>query len=184
MITGTGFTYSGSFPNIQLTGGTITGVQETDSSNNVLATFTGFSISATAFNAAMASYVAGGANPDPTALNAFFLAQPYNATGGAGSDRLQGGNLNDTIIGSTGNDTIDGGAGTNTIDYSSLTTPGLVAIIQGGNGTVNKGGANGIGYADRRPDICRHRHRPQQWRRVLCRCGRDMSRPTAPTSTI
>ena len=75
------------------------------------------------------------------------------ATGGAGSDRLQGGNLDDTIIGSTGNDTLDGGTGTNTIDYSSLTTPGLFAIIQGGGGTVNKGGANGIGHADRRSDL-------------------------------
>ena len=39
-MTGTGFTYSGSSPNIQLTGGTITGIEEQDSSGNVLATFT------------------------------------------------------------------------------------------------------------------------------------------------
>ena len=144
VVTGTGFTYSGTFPNIQLTGGTITGVQEEDSSNDVLATFTGFSTSATAFEAAMASYVAGGASPNASALNAIFLALPYDATGGAGSDELQGGNLNDTFVGSTGNDTTNGGGGTNTVDYSSLTTPGLVAIVQGGGGTVNKGGGNGI----------------------------------------
>ena len=52
VVTGTGFTYSGSSPNIQLTGGTITGIQEQDTSNNVLATFAGLSISATALQTA------------------------------------------------------------------------------------------------------------------------------------
>ncbi len=42
-----------------------------------------------------------------------------------------------------GNDTVSGGAGPNTVDYSNLSTPGLVAIIAGVNGTVNKGGGNG-----------------------------------------
>ncbi len=143
VVTGTGFTYSGSYPNIQLTGGTITGVQVEDSSN-VLATFTGLSISATAFQAAMASYVAGGAPPNLAALNAIFLAQAYQVTGGAGLDKLQSGNLNDTFVASTGNDTINGGGGSNAADYSSLTTPGIIAIVQGGGGTVNKGGSNGV----------------------------------------
>ena len=144
VVTGSGFTYSGSAPNIQLTGGIINSVQEEDTSNNVLATFSGLVIPATTFQAAMNTYVAGGtANPNPTGLNAIFLAKLYDVTGGAGNDRFQGGNLNDVFYAGTGNDTVDGGAGTNTADYSSLTTPGLVAIIQGGGGTVNKGGANG-----------------------------------------
>ena len=144
VIAGAGFTYSGSFPAIQLTAGTITGLQEEDTSNNVLATFTGFSISATAFNAAMNTYMAGGANPNPSGLNAVFLALPYNVTGGAGSDNLQGGNVANTFYASTGDDTIDGGAGTNTADYSTLSSTGLVAIIQGAGGTVNKDAGNGV----------------------------------------
>jgi Ca2+-binding RTX toxin-like protein len=153
---GSAFTYSGSFPNIQLTGGIISSVQEEDTSNNVLATIAGLSIMATDFNSAMASYVAGGANPDPTALNALFLSLAYTVNGGAGSDKLQGGNLDDTIIGSTGNDSIDGGGGANTVDYSSLTSPGLFAIIQGGGGTVNKGGANGADTLTNAQDIVDH----------------------------
>ncbi len=143
VVSGTGFTYSGTSSNFQLTGGTITGIQVEDASNNVLATFTGLSISATAFQAAINSYLAGGANPDPTALNAIFLGLIYVATGGAGADHLQGGNASNTFEGSTGNDTIAGGTGQNTMDYSGMTSPGLIAIIAGGNGTVNKGGANG-----------------------------------------
>ena len=42
-----------------------------------------------------------------------------------------------------GHDNVSGGAGPNTVDYTNLATPGLVAIIQGGGGTVSKGGANG-----------------------------------------
>jgi Ca2+-binding RTX toxin-like protein len=88
--------------------------------------------------------MAGGANPDPSGLNAIFLALPYNVTGGAGSDSLQGGNVANTFYASTGDDSIDGGAGTNTADYSALSSTGLVAIIQGAGGTVNKDGGNGI----------------------------------------
>ncbi len=43
--------------------------------------------------------------------------------------------------------------GTNSVDYSSLTTPGLFAIIQGGGGTVNKGGANGTDRLAKVQDI-------------------------------
>ncbi len=43
-----------------------------------------------------------------------------------------------------GNDTISGSApGPNTVDYTNLSTPGLVAIVAGVNGTVNKGAGNG-----------------------------------------
>ena len=104
-------------------------------------------------------------------------------TGGAGLDRLQGGNLADTFLGSTGNDTINGGAGTNTVDYSSLTTPGLLPIVQGGIGTVSKGGANGTDTLNGVAKHRRHRERPQQ-----ATCSRWMprrkSRPMAPISTI
>ena len=143
MVTGTGFTYSGSSPNIQLTAGTITGIKIEDTSNNVLATYASLSMTAADFNFAMGTYLANPANPDPTGLNGLFVTPVITATGGAGSDRLQGGNLDDTVIGSAGNDTINGGTGTNTADYSGLTTPGLVAIVSGGAGTVNKGAANG-----------------------------------------
>jgi Ca2+-binding RTX toxin-like protein len=144
VVTGSGFTYSGSSPNIQLTGGIINSLQVEDTSSNVLATFSGLVILAATFQAAISSYVAGGiAHPSPTALNNIFLARLYDGTGGAGNDKLQGGNLNDDFYASTGNDSVNGGAGINTIDYSALSSPGIVAIVQGGGGTVGKGGANG-----------------------------------------
>jgi Ca2+-binding RTX toxin-like protein len=57
----------------------------------------------------------------------------------------------DALIGGAGVSTLSGGAGSytfvggvgDTADYSAITTTGIVAIIQGGGGTVNKGGANG-----------------------------------------
>ena len=64
-------------------------------------------------------------------------------TGTSGADMLAGTPFADTFTASTGNDEINGGPGINTADYSGLTTPGLFAVIQGGGGTVNKGGANG-----------------------------------------
>jgi Ca2+-binding RTX toxin-like protein len=64
-------------------------------------------------------------------------------TGTSGADMLAGTPFADSFTASTGNDEINGGPGANTIDYSGLTTPGLVAIVQGAGGTVNKGGASG-----------------------------------------
>ena len=59
--------------------------------------------------------------------------------------------VGDTLIGGAGASTLTGGAGSyafvggvgDTADYTAITTTGIVAIIQGGGGTVNKGGANG-----------------------------------------
>ncbi len=45
----------------------------------------------------------------------------------------------------TGSYTVNGiGSSSSTVDYTNLNTLGLVAIVQGGNGTVNKGGGNGV----------------------------------------
>lgn len=74
-------------------------------------------------------------------------------TGTSGADMLAGTSFNDSFTGSTGNDKINGGPGTNTVDYSNLTTPGLFAVIQGGGGTVNKGGANGTDTLTSAQDI-------------------------------
>ena len=126
VITGTDFTFSGGYPNIQLTGGIITSILEEDSSNNVLASLTGLSISATTFNTAMNTYVAGGANPDPSGLNAIFLTLAY------------------TVSANAGHDIINGGGGLNSVDYSSaLFSSGIQAVIVGGNGTVIKGSTIG-----------------------------------------
>ncbi len=144
VVTETGLTFSGSFPSIQLTGGTITGIQVVGSSNNALATFTGLLISATAFQSALSAYMADPGSPDPTALNAILLGSRYNTTAGPGIEKLQGGDIEDLFHAGSGNDSIDGGGGSNTVDYSGLSTPGLVAIIAGGGGAVNKGGSNGV----------------------------------------
>ena len=66
--------------------------------------------------------------------------------GGSGNDTLTGGSLYTEIVGSTGNDTLHGGTGSNFAFYGNLTTPGIVAIMQSGNGTVNKGGSNGVDH--------------------------------------
>jgi autotransporter passenger strand-loop-strand repeat protein len=66
------------------------------------------------------------------------------ASGGIASGPITFSGAGGTLkIDGPGNDTVSGDAGANTVDYTNLTTPGLVAIIQGGDGTVNKGGANG-----------------------------------------
>jgi RTX calcium-binding nonapeptide repeat (4 copies) len=143
VVSGTGFTYSGTGAAAQVAGGTITQIQVEDLSSNVLATFAGLSISGAPFQSAINSYIAGGASPDASALNTIFLSLIYNTTGGAGADKLQGGNAANVFDASTGNDTLAGGTGSNSADYSGLSGSGLTAIIQGGGGTVNKGDANG-----------------------------------------
>ena len=157
VVSGVGFTYSGSFPNIQLTGGTINSVVEKDASNITLATFSGFHIDAVAFNSAMGSYVTGhqpvangGDNtPDASALNAIFNAYQYNATGGSGNDIFQGGNLADTVSGGAGNDTFiggpgadsaDGGAGNDTASYQTATAGLTVDLLTPANNTGDAAG--------------------------------------------
>ncbi len=92
VISGTGLTYSGSFPNIHLTSGTITAIEMRDAPDNVLATFTGFNIPAATFNSAMATYVTGhgpspggDGNPDASGLDALFKTVAYTVTGNSGS---------------------------------------------------------------------------------------------------
>jgi hypothetical protein len=73
---GSGFTYSGAFPDVQLTGGTITGITMQTEAGVTLATFSGFSISAETFMSAMNTYTDGHApppsgdgNPDSSGLD-------------------------------------------------------------------------------------------------------------------
>jgi len=122
IFSGTGFTYSGSFPDIHLTSGTITGIEIRDAADNVLATFTGFDISASAFNSALATFVTGhGPNPgedgtpDPSGFDAIFRALGYTVTGNSGADTFEGGNLADTINGSGGADFLIGAGGADTM---------------------------------------------------------------------
>ncbi|PWT85096.1 MAG: hypothetical protein C5B56_14550 [Proteobacteria bacterium] len=122
VVTGSGFAYGGAFPNVQLTAGTITGIQVLDQSSNPLADFTGLSISAASFSSALSTYTTGhkpppdgDGNPNASALDALFLTVPYNIAGNSGSDDLQGGNLGDTITGGDSHDYIDGGAGADTM---------------------------------------------------------------------
>src|SRR5207237_1037008 len=63
-------------------------------------------------------------------------------SGNALDNTLSGLGGNDTFDASAGYDFIDGGTGTNTADYSGLSTTGLVAIVQGAGGIVNKGAGN------------------------------------------
>jgi Ca2+-binding RTX toxin-like protein len=136
VIGGSGFTYSGTFPNIELTGGTITDVTEQDGSGNTLATFTGFSIDAAAFAAALNTYVeghlpapSGDGTPDPSALDAIFRAISYDVTGGGGADQLDGGDQGNTLRGGGGNDMLTGGAGNDVLAGG----PGA-DVLKGGNG--------------------------------------------------
>jgi calpain family cysteine protease/hemolysin type calcium-binding protein len=57
----------------------------------------------------------------------------------ADGDTITADNVGNEFYASAGDDTIN----SSTVDYSGLTTSGLVAIIWGGDGTVNKGGGNG-----------------------------------------
>ena len=134
VFTGTGFTYSGG----RLTGGTITDIQELDTSNNSLVTFSGFSISAVTFQSAIDTYEAGGpGNVNTTGFNNIFRPLQYNITGGAGNDTFQGGNLADLISGGNGFDTFvstpgkfdtfDGSAGFDTATY--LNVGGITGAI-------------------------------------------------------
>ena len=134
-VSGSGLTYSGAFPNIQLTGGTINSFTELDDANNTLATFTGFSISAATFQSAMNTYTAGNSS-NQSALNAIFRTLEYNITGGNGADTIQGGNSTDTatlgngndfVVSSAGNDSVDGGAGFDTASYFNVN--GITAAI-------------------------------------------------------
>jgi Ca2+-binding RTX toxin-like protein len=98
-----------------------------------------------------------------TAAYGMFMGGPNNTfTGGAAGQFTITGDLatlgykyidlvGDALIGGTGASTLAGGAGSytfvggvgDTADYTAIVTAGIVAIIQGGGGTVNKGGANG-----------------------------------------
>ena len=92
IVEGTGFTFSGSFPTIELTGGTIDNITIQTEAGVTLATFVGFGIDGAAFAAALDTYTAGGpGTADPSALDAIFKALQYNATGGGGNDTLEGG---------------------------------------------------------------------------------------------
>ena len=112
VVQGSGFTYSGSFPNIELTGGTIESFSLQTEAGVELASFAGFSIDAVTFTAALDAYTAGGpSNPDPSALDAIFKALQYDTVGGAGNDLIEGGDLADILAGGLRTDVLIGGAG-------------------------------------------------------------------------
>ena len=117
VIQGTDFTFSGSFPAIQLTGGTINSVAMQTEAGVTLATLAGFAIDGATFAAALNTYTAGGpGTPDPSALDAIFRVLSYNTVGGGGNDTLEGGNFGDIIEGGAGNDIAIGGAGADALD--------------------------------------------------------------------
>jgi Ca2+-binding RTX toxin-like protein len=100
---GAGLTYGGTFPNTQLTGGTITTILDRAAGATVFS-LTGASIAAVdLFN----FYVAANTEDAIAAL----LSGHDTITGGAGDDTLIGGNGNDIMNGGTGNDTMIGGTG-------------------------------------------------------------------------
>lgn len=66
-------------------------------------------------------------------------------TGTANGEVIYGSLIgNNAIVGSLGNDTIHGGAGTDIVNYSLLNTPGISVGLSAYNGSVTKGGANGV----------------------------------------
>ena len=144
VVAGTGLTYSGAYPNIQLTGGTITSFTQQDDSSNVLATYTGYSISATAFQAAMNTYTSGNSS-DVSGLQTLFRQIPYTITGGGGADTLQGGFFADIIAGGSGNDffvstsgddSLDGGSGSDIASYVLVGATGPITVTMGATSTV------------------------------------------------
>jgi VCBS repeat-containing protein len=119
VVIGTGFTYSGN----QLTGGTITGLEFLDPTNDLLTTFSGFDIGAVSLLDAINSYKMSG-DTNASALNAVFLSTSgqeydYVATGSPGiADTLQGGAVADTLV-AGGPSTLIGGTGTETFVYTT-----------------------------------------------------------------
>src|SRR5262245_48419418 len=117
VVAGNGFTFSGTFPAIDLTGGTVEGISIQTEAGITLATFAGFAIDAATLAASLDTYTAGGPGaPDPSALDAIFRALSYDTTGGGGNDTLEGGNFSDSIVGAAGNDIAIGGAGADALD--------------------------------------------------------------------
>ena len=121
-FSGTGLVYSGSFPNIHRTAGTITAIEVRDASDQVLATFTGFKIPATRSSPRwrpmlQATDRAGRGWPSGCIRARRDHSRPstYNVTGNCGPDYFEGGNLADTINGSGGNDYLDGAGGADTM---------------------------------------------------------------------
>lgn len=150
VLSGTNFTFgTDSDGNIIPTGGNIYGVALLDSSDNPLATFDGFDISAAAFSDALRTYAdghgPGGDNsPDPTALDALFASYRYDAFGNAGSDILQGSDLGDTLRGGGGNDIFEsspgvdmliGGSGFDLADYTDASAGLTVDLSDPSNNT-------------------------------------------------
>ena len=153
---GTGFTFSGSFPAIELIGGTIDNITMQTEAGVTLDTFVGFGIDGAAFAAALNTYTAGGpGTPEPSALDAIFKALQYNATGGGGNDTLEGGNHSDSIVGGAGNDIQIGGAGADVLDGGAGTLDRASYITSTSGLTVdllapvnNTGNAAGDTYAN------------------------------------
>ena len=67
----------------------------------------------------------------------------FRLTGSGAANIAGNAHANTFMIDNAGNDTIHGGGGSDTVSYSGFKTPGIVATIAGGVGTVVKGGGHG-----------------------------------------
>ncbi|PWT84366.1 MAG: hypothetical protein C5B56_15750 [Proteobacteria bacterium] len=95
---------------------------------------------ATVFSGGLQIVESGGTANGTTISGGMMELMSGSSDGGSVTFAGTGGTL---VIDGPGANTVNAGAGNNTVDYSNLSTPGLVAIVASGIGTVNKGGANG-----------------------------------------
>jgi VCBS repeat-containing protein len=134
VLTGTGLTYSGN----ELTGGTISGLEILDQTNDLLASYSNFNIAAAALSSAINTYASSN-DTDASALNAIFLATSgqqysYDETGNA-ADTLQGGAVSDTLD-AGGTSALIGGSGAETFDYATGDGEVTISNFAPGQGDV------------------------------------------------
>ena len=119
VLIGTGLTYSGN----ELAGGTITGLELLDQTNDLLAAYSNFNINAAALSSAINTFESSN-DTDSSALDAIFLATSgqqyayYEIGSASASDTLQGGAVSD-VLDADGPSTLIGGSGTETFDYTT-----------------------------------------------------------------
>jgi trimeric autotransporter adhesin len=131
LVTGTGFTYAGTTPDV-LTAGTITGLTQTVAGTKLF-TFGGLSLSAAIFEPLRQA-------GDTLGLLGLALDGDDTINGGAGDDFIYGADGRDRLDGGAGNDFMSGGRGSDTYVVNSagdiVDEVGFGPFSEGGDGDL------------------------------------------------